>query len=179
MIFTESPLEGVYIVELERRQDNRGYFARAFCRREFMDHGLDPDIVQCNLSYNQFKGTLRGMHYQMVPHQEVKYIRCVSGRIYDVVVDLRENSSSYGKWFGIELGFENGKALYIPKGFAHGYLTLEDHSVVYYQTTEAYHPESERGLYYADETIGIEWPITENLILSEKDKSNRRLEQLR
>jgi dTDP-4-dehydrorhamnose 3,5-epimerase len=172
MKFTETPLKGAFIVDLEHIEDNRGFFARAFCRDEFIKRGLEPNIAQCNMSYNGRSGTLRGMHYQVAPHQEVKFVRCVFGRIFDVIVDLREESPTYAKWFGEELSSDNYKALYIPGGFAHGYLTLEDNSVVHYQVSEFYHPESERGLFYADTKIGIKWPYAGEMIISEKDGAN-------
>jgi dTDP-4-dehydrorhamnose 3,5-epimerase len=174
--FTETSLNGAYVVDIERRDDNRGYFARTFCKQEFSKYNLVSDVVQCNMAYNKSSGTLRGLHYQNYPHEEVKYVRCVVGKIFDVIVDLRTDSPTYLKWFGVVLSMKNARALYVPQGFAHGYLTLEDDSIIHYQTSEEYHPESERGIYYADETINIDWPASDKLIISDKDLQQPRVD---
>ena len=168
MIFTESPLPGAYVVELERHQDDRGFFARMYCAREFADHGLEPAVAQGNMSFSRRKGTLRGMHYQVAPAEETKLVRCVRGAIHDVIVDVREDSPTYLQHFGLELSAENRKALFVPRGFAHGCLTLEDDTEILYLVSEFYTPGHERGLRWDDPTLGIEWPsaVTE---VSDKD----------
>lgn len=170
MIFRETKLKGAYVVDINKLEDERGFFCRAWCKKEFNSIGLDTNLAQCNISFNEKKGTLRGLHFQKEPFGEVKFIRCVKGSFYDVIVDLREESSTFGEWVGYELNDTNCKALYIPKGFAHGYLTLEDNSIAFYQVTEFYKKESESGLLWSDPYINIDWPIKENLIISEKDK---------
>ena len=176
MIFTETKLKGAYVVELEPLQDERGFFARSFCQNEFEEHGLNPRIVQCNISYNKKKGTLRGMHYQAAPHEEAKIVSCIRGAIYDVIIDLRQNSPTHCQWFAVELTAHSSpltapyKMLYIPEGFAHGFQTLEDNTVVFYQMSEFYHPECARGVRWDDPAFGIEWPLP-NPILSAKDLS--------
>lgn len=172
MKFIDTPLAGLFVVELEKRNDERGYFARAFCRQVFAEHGIDFYVAQCSTSFNTMAGTLRGMHYQAPPHAEDKFVHCTAGEIFDVAVDVRSGSPTYGKWYGTNLSPENGKALFIPKGFAHGYLTLEDNSSIFYIVSAPYHPESERGLLYSDPVVGIEWPFLEQLIVSEKDRNN-------
>jgi dTDP-4-dehydrorhamnose 3,5-epimerase len=169
MIFTETRIKGVYIIEPELLPDERGFFARSFCKEEFRNHGLETDIVQCNISYNKKKGTLRGMHYQAPPFEEAKIVSCTKGSIYDVVVDLRKDSHTYCQWFAIELSERNFKMMYIPKGCAHGFQTLEDNSMVYYQMTEFFHPECARGVRWDDPALKIEWPIS-NLTISKKDQ---------
>jgi dTDP-4-dehydrorhamnose 3,5-epimerase len=170
MRFIETELKGAFIIELELLEDERGFFARSFCRREFKEHGLNPDVAQCNISYNKKKGTLRGMHYQVPPHEETKLVSCTKGAIYDVIIDLRPDSPTYCQWFAVELNTENYKMLYIPEGFAHGFQTLEDDTVVFYQMSEFYHSESARGLRWDDPTFGIEWPHSFPVI-SDKDKN--------
>lgn len=168
--FKSTFIENLYVIELETIEDTRGYFSRAWCKKEFQDFNLDNSLAQCNLSYNYKKGTIRGLHYQKEPFSEVKLVRCVKGKIFDVAVDLREESKTYGKWFGIELSDKNGKALYIPKGFAHGYETLEDDSIVFYQVSEYYTPNSEGGILWSDDILEIDWPIKDNIIISDKDQ---------
>ena len=168
MVFKETKLKGAYVIELELLKDERGFFTRSFCQKEFEEHGLSPRIVQCNISYNKRKGTLRGMHYQVAPHEEAKLVSCIRGAIYDVIIDLRSNSLTYCQWFAVELSPENYKMLYIPEGFAHGFQTLEDNTVVFYQMSEFYHPECARGVRWDDGAFGVEWPMDE-LILSDKD----------
>jgi dTDP-4-dehydrorhamnose 3,5-epimerase len=172
LIFTETPLQGAYIVDIAPARDSRGYFARAFCRGEFLAHGLDPEITQINMSFNPRAGTLRGLHYQSAPCEEAKLVRCSAGKIFDVIVDIREGSKTYAQWFAIELSPENGRSLYIPKDFAHGYLTLENDTTVLYNVSAAYSPEHSCGIYYADPAIGITWPEVTELIISEKDRVN-------
>ncbi|HLO89179.1 MAG TPA: dTDP-4-dehydrorhamnose 3,5-epimerase [Nostocaceae cyanobacterium] len=170
MIFTETPLKDAFIVDLEERQDHRGFFARTFCAHEFEAHGLKPIVAQCNLSFNYQKGTLRGMHYQIAPATETKLIRCVQGAIYDVIIDMRPDSPTFLSHFGIELTAENRRALYVPEMFAHGYQALTDGAEVLYQVGEFYRPGYERGLRYDDPFFNIEWPL-EVTEISEKDLS--------
>lgn len=158
------------MVELERLEDQRGFFARSFCAREFEAHGLDPYIAQCNVSHNVRKGTLRGMHYQAAPAAETKLVRCTRGAIYDVIIDLRPDSHSYCQWQSFELTAANGRAVYIPEGFAHGFQTLEDDSDVLYQMSEYYAPDHARGVLWDDLAFKIKWPV-DGPILSEKDRS--------
>lgn len=170
MIFNESKLPGSYIIEIEKKNDERGFFARNFCQHEFKNIGIDFNIVQSNISYNKNKGTLRGMHYQTSPHEEAKLVTCVKGAIHDVIVDLRADSPMYCKWFALELNSRNFTSLYIPRGFAHGFQTLEDDSVVFYQMSEFYYPESARGVRWDDSVFGIEWPEIKVKIISDKDR---------
>jgi dTDP-4-dehydrorhamnose 3,5-epimerase len=169
MIFTETKIKGVYLIEPELLNDERGFFSRTFCKDEFQKHGLETDIVQCNISYNKKKGTLRGMHYQVPPFEEVKIVSCTKGSIYDVVVDLRRDSPTYLHWHAEELSADSYRMLYIPKGCAHGFQTLKDNCVVYYQMSEYYHPECARGVRWNDPALGIVWSVPAGII-SEKDK---------
>ncbi|NLD50137.1 MAG: dTDP-4-dehydrorhamnose 3,5-epimerase [Clostridiaceae bacterium] len=177
MIFTQTQLPGAYIIDLECIIDERGFFARTWCKEEFMKHGLNPNLVQCNLSYNIKSGTLRGMHYQAAPYEEAKLVSCVSGSIYDVIIDLRETSPTFGQWHAFELSAVNHRMLYIPEGFAHGFQTLKDNTSVFYQMSEFYHPECVRGIRWDDPAFNIEWP-DKPIIISEKDKSCRAFEGL-
>lgn len=170
MIFSATPIDGVFVIEPEPIEDERGFFARVCCAREFAENGLDSHWVQCNIAHNRKRGVVRGLHRQIDPHAEIKLVRCTMGRLYDVIVDLRDGSPSRGQWFGIELSATNRKALYVPKGFAHGYQTLEDDTEVYYQVSAAYHPDAERGLRWDDPAIGIAWPIAEPEV-SERDRA--------
>jgi dTDP-4-dehydrorhamnose 3,5-epimerase len=158
MKFTETPLAGAYIIDLEKHGDERGYFARSWCQREFREHGLDDRLVQCNLSFNIRRGTLRGMHFQAHPYSEAKVVRCVRGSLYDVMIDLRPDSATFLDWAGFELTPENGTSLYIPRGFAHGFQTLEDNTEILYQMTEFYAPEYARGVRWNDPLFNIVWP---------------------
>lgn len=158
MKFTETRLKGAWLVEIQKIEDERGFFGRAWCKREFEEMGLNTGIKQLNTSHSRKKGTLRGLHYQTDPHQEVKFVRCTQGRIFDVMVDLRPDSPTFMQWDGYELSAENGRMLYVPERFATGFLTLEDDCGMYYTTTEFYAPESARGLRYSDPAFGIEWP---------------------
>lgn len=169
MKFTQTKLAGAFLVTPDLIDDERGFFCRAFCRKEFESNGLDPEIAQCNISYNRLRGTLRGMHYQVAPHQEVKLVRCTMGAVFDVIIDLRPGSRSYLNWYGCELSAENRRMLYVPKGFGHGYITLRDNTEVSYQVSEFHAKDSERGVRWNDPTFGIEWPIEPSLI-SDKDR---------
>tara|TARA_B100000959_G_C14861851_1_gene574599 strand:+ start:391 stop:921 length:531 start_codon:yes stop_codon:yes gene_type:complete len=171
VIFTQSALAGAYIIEPEPLKDDRGFFSRTFCVNEYTELGLNPHIVQCNISYNHIKGTVRGMHYQLAPHREVKVVRCTRGAIYDVIVDLRSDSTTYKQWVGVELTADNGKQLYVPTGFAHGYQTLEDSSEVSYQVSEFYSPQSEQGVRWNDPAFAITWPLKVHSI-SDKDMNH-------
>ena len=170
MIFTETILKNAYVIELEKREDHRGFFARTWDKKEFEEHNLNSNLVQCNVSFSKKCGTLRGMHYQKKPFEESKVIRCVKGKIFDVIIDLRSSSSTFKKWFGVELTEENYKMLYVPEGFAHGFQTLEDNSEIIYQVSEFYTPNSELGIHWNDPAFNITWPIEEKTI-TEKDNS--------
>jgi dTDP-4-dehydrorhamnose 3,5-epimerase len=172
MRFVQTPLPGVWLIEPERIADERGWFARTFDRDEFIEHGCNPDVVQCNASQNAARDTLRGMHYQAEPHGESKLVRCVRGSIFDVAVDLRPGSSSYRRWHGAELSAENGHALYIPAGFAHGFQTLSDECEVLYQMGTGYVAGAARGVRFDDPAFGIRWPEPHGaLVISERDAS--------
>lgn len=168
MKFTATPLAGAYVIDLKEIGDDRGFFARAFCADEFKEHGLVSDLVQMNLSFNHKAGTLRGLHYQRAPATEAKCIRCISGAIYDVIVDMREDSPTYLQHFGIELSAQNRTALYVPDMFAHAYLTLTDGVEALYSVSEFYTPGVEAGLRYDDPALGITWPH-EVAVISDKD----------
>lgn len=168
MIFTETDLQGSYVIELEKLKDKRGFFSRAWCQKEFDKHGLNPRIVQANLSYNVKKGTVRGMHYQVAPHEESKLVRCIQGAIFDVIIDLRPESPTYKNWIGVELSLENHRMLYVPEGFGHGFQSLVNHTEVFYQVSEFYTPGAERGARYNDPAFNITWPLDVDVI-SEKD----------
>ena len=170
MKLTNVSLPGTYLIELEPIVDERGFFARTWCAQEFKVHGLNPNLAQCSVSFNKHRGTLRGMHYQVEPHQEAKLIRCCSGAIYDVVLDLRPASPAYCKWFAVELTAENRKMLYVPEGVAHGFQTLTEGAEVLYQISESYWPESARGARWNDKLFGIEWPIRDPII-SPRDRA--------
>ena len=171
MIFTETTLKDAYIVEPEKYKDERGYFARVFCENEFKNIGLKLNMVQSNISLSQRKGTIRGLHYQADPYSEVKLIRCIRGSIFDVIIDLRPNSSTYKQWFGLELNSSRSQMLLIPENFAHGYQSLVDHTEIFYQVSEFYTPDAERGIRWDDSAFKIKWPEMDNPIISEKDKS--------
>jgi dTDP-4-dehydrorhamnose 3,5-epimerase len=170
MLFTETKLPGAYLVDLELREDERGFFSRSWCVDEFTKHGLNPQLVQCNVSFNKKQGTLRGMHYQVEPYPEAKLVRCTMGAIYDVIIDLRADSPTFKGWFAVELSAENRRALYIPEGLAHGFQTLTDNAEVFYQMSEFYHPECARGVRWDDPAFGVEWFFSAP-ILSTKDNS--------
>lgn len=168
MKFEGTRLPGAFVIGLEKREDERGFFSRTWCRREFAEHGLVSRIVQANLSYNRRRGTLRGLHYQIDPHSEVKVVRCSRGAIFDVVIDLRPGSPTYMQWVGVELRSDDYRMLYVPENFAHGFLTLEDDTEVVYQVSEFYAPEAERGIRYDDPAFDIRWPLAVSVI-SDKD----------
>jgi dTDP-4-dehydrorhamnose 3,5-epimerase len=168
MIFTETKIKGAFIIEPQLLRDERGCFARTFCKDEFEEYGLETDIVQCNISYNKKKGTLRGMHFQARPHEEAKIVSCTKGAIYDVILDLRKESGTCRQWVTIQLSAENFKMMYIPKGCAHGFQTLKDDTVVYYQMSEFFNPDYARGVRWDDPVFGIQWPKGKKII-SEKD----------
>lgn len=159
MTFTETALKGAFLVGLKKIEDDRGFFARGWCRDEFAAHGLNPDMVQLNVGFSHRRGTIRGLHYQAAPHQEAKFVRCTRGAIFDVIVDLRPESPTRGRWYGAELTADNGLMLYAPEGFAHGYLTLVDDTEAYYLTSCAYAPASARGVRYNDPAFAITWPL--------------------
>lgn len=171
MIFTKTNLEGAFVIDIEKKEDDRGFFARAFCANEFSTNNLDSKFVQANTSFNYKKGTLRGMHFQKSPYEEDKLVRCTKGSIIDAIIDLRKDSPTYKKWFGVELSEENRKSLYVPKGFAHGYMTLKDNTEVTYLVTQFYTPEADSGIKYNDPAFNIEWPMTP-VVISEKDSNH-------
>jgi len=168
VIFQETGLAGAVVLDLERKADDRGFFARTFCRQEFADAGLEALVEQCNLSYNHRAGTLRGMHFQVAPATEAKLVRCTAGAVLDVIVDLREGSSTWLQSFSVELSADNRRSLYVPPMFAHGYQTLVDGAEVSYQVSEAYTPGTERGLRHDDPRLGLSWPLPVTT-LSDKD----------
>ena len=170
MKFNKTPLEGAYTIDLEKRGDDRGFFARFFCEKEFGDAGLETQFVQINNSLTGKKGTLRGLHYQLPPAAEVKVVRCVRGALFDVIVDIRAGSPTFGKWFGAELSAENRTMMYVPRGFAHAFVTLTDDAEALYLVSAFYSPENERGVRFNDPAIGIEWPI-EPVEISDKDRN--------
>ncbi len=170
MKFNSTPFEGVYTIEIERIFDERGFFARSFCQKEFIKFGLNPNIKQCNISFNRKKGTLRGMHFQNPPFEEDKVVSCSRGAIYDVILDLRKTSNTYKQWISFELNEENNVFLYIPSGFAHGFQTLVDNAQVLYQMSEFYQPDYAQGVRYNDPMFPIQWPLDISVV-SEKDLS--------
>jgi dTDP-4-dehydrorhamnose 3,5-epimerase len=170
MIFRPAGIEGVWTMEIERLEDDRGFFARTWDGAEFVERGLNGRLAQCSISYNRLRGTLRGMHYQAPPHEEAKLVRCTAGAIFDVAVDLRPGSSTYCRWFGVELTAENRSALYVPEGCAHGFVTLTDDAEVAYQITEFYAPSVAAGVRWDDPAFGITWPI-EISVINERDAS--------
>lgn len=171
MIFHETGLSGAYLVELERRIDERGFFARSWCQREFAEQGLNSNLVQCNISFNKVRGTLRGLHFQVAPSEEAKLVRCTQGAIFDVIIDLRMNSPSFAKHYGVQLDAENRLMLFVPEGFAHGFQTIRDATEVFYQMSEFYVPEAApTGVRWNDPAFGIEWPIADP-VMNERDRS--------
>jgi dTDP-4-dehydrorhamnose 3,5-epimerase len=171
MIFVGMAIAGAYLLEMDRREDPRGFFARAFCRDTFARQGLSPEWAQANIGFSCRRGTLRGLHYQIEPRREVKMVRCVAGAIFDVLVDLRPASASFGQWLGVQLEAGDGRLLYVPEGCAHGYLTLADDTEVNYWVSQPYAPECERGVRWDDPSFAIDWPEVGPLIVSEKDRS--------
>lgn len=170
MKFTETALAGAYIIDIEQLPDERGFFARSWCQREFAAHGLNPNLVQCSISYNKTRGTLRGMHYQSKPHEEVKVVRCTLGAIYDVIVDLRPESSTFKQWVAVELSEENRRMIYVPPGVAHGFQSLVDDCEVFYQVSEFYAPDLSLSVRWDDPAFGIEWPTVVQRVISERDR---------
>ena len=170
MKFIETKLKGAFIITPDLIEDARGFLARTFCRREFENHGLNPNLVQCNTSFNIKKGTLRGMHYQIPPHAEAKLVHCTAGAIYDAIIDLRPESPTFNHWFAAELTENNHQMLYVPEGFAHGYQALEEQTEVFYQVSAFYHPASERGVRWNDPVFAMKWPLPATAI-STKDSS--------
>ena len=177
MIFKKLEFEGVFQIELEKIKDNRGFFVRSWDMQKFEENGLNSRLVQCNISFNKIKGTIRGLHFQKKPYEEAKFVRCVKGKVYEVFVDLRKNSKTFLKWGGIELDSKGVTCLYVPEGFALGFQTLEDNTELLYQMSEWYKPEFSGGIIWNDKKLEIEWPITMSII-SEKDLSLPNLEQV-
>jgi dTDP-4-dehydrorhamnose 3,5-epimerase len=170
MIFHDTKLAGVFEIEIEPMRDERGFFARSWCSEEFAKHGLNPVTVQCNVAFNEKKGTLRGLHYQAEPYPEAKLVRCTRGAIYDVIVDLRPKSLTFKKWIGVVLSAENRRMLYVPEGCGHGLLTLDDRTEVFYQMSEFYHPGLSRGVRWNDPAFQVEWPA-EPVVMSDRDRT--------
>lgn len=170
MIFKETTLPGAYVIEPEKIGDERGYFARIWCERELQQHGLKADLAQSNVGFSHRKGTLRGLHFQKPPYAEVKIVRCTRGAIFDVIVDLRPDSQTYKGWFGVELSDENSRMIYVPEGFAQGYITLTDNTEMNYHTSEFYNAEAASGVRYNDIAIGIRWPLIPSII-SQQDRN--------
>ena len=177
MIFTETPLAGAFVVDLERHHDDRGFFARSFCQEEFTAHGLAPEMVQGNVAFNRRSGTLRGLHFQFPPSAETKFVRCTRGRLFDVIVDLRPESPTYLRHFGVELAAGNGRGLYVPERFAHGYQVLEDDTEASYLVGQFYTPGAEGGLPYDDARLAIAWPLAATG-MSDKDRGWRPLAEV-
>ena len=177
MIFTEASLKGAYVLDLERKEDSRGFFARAFCQKEFQAHGLKPVIAQANVAFNLKKGTVRGMHFQYPPAAETKLVRCTRGAILDIIVDLRPESPTYLQHTAVELSEDNGRSLYVPERFAHGYQALRDKTETSYQVGEFYTPGTEGGLMYNDPRLKLKWPLPVTVI-SDKDNAWKLLEEI-
>ncbi|MDX2253608.1 MAG: dTDP-4-dehydrorhamnose 3,5-epimerase [Nitrospira sp.] len=169
MLFHQTPLQGCYVIEPELIRDHRGFFARVWCRQELEQHGLKAELMQSNIGRSVRKGTLRGLHFQIGTHAEVKIVRCTRGAMFDVVVDLRRESATYKRWFGIELTAENEKMIYVPEGFAQGYLTLSDNTEMNYHTSKLFNREAATGVRFDDPQFGIEWPI-EIAVMSQQDQ---------
>jgi len=170
MLFQKTPLAGCYVIEPQRIQDHRGFFTRVWCRKELEEQGLKAEVLQSNVGFSLRKGTLRGLHFQRPPHAEVKIVRCTRGAMFDVVVDLRPRSVTHGQWFGIELTEENGKMIYVPEGFAQGYVTLVDNTEMNYHTSKMFDRESATGVRFDDPAFGIQWPI-DCAVISDQDRS--------
>ena|ERR1051325_9298552 len=171
MVFNETKLKGAFVIELERKEDERGFFARTFCIDEFQARGLNARLIQCSVSFNKHRGTLRGMHWQDPPHAECKLVRVTRGAIYDVIIDLRRNSPTFRQHVAVELTADNGRELYVPEGFAHGFQTLENDTEVFYQMSAAYAPGLARGVRWNDPAFAIDWPAAETRIMNERDRS--------
>jgi dTDP-4-dehydrorhamnose 3,5-epimerase len=170
LILSETPLAGAFLLDIERIEDERGFFARTFCCDELRAHGLESNVAQCSVSFNHARGTLRGLHYQDAPHEEVKIVRCTRGAIWDVIVDLRRESGTYRRWTAVELTADNRRALYIPRGMAHGFITLSDDTEVFYMMANPYVAGAARGLRWDDPAFAIDWPIVPS-VMSERDRT--------
>lgn len=171
MIFKEAEIEGAYIIKLNKHEDERGFFARSYCEKEFKNEGISFRPVQANIGYSKNKYTLRGLHYQISPHAEAKLVRCVKGKLYDVIVDLRQDSGTYGEWTAVELDAQSHTMFYVPKGCAHGYQTLADETEISYMVSAFYEPDAERGIRWNDPSFDIQWYNTDDMIISEKDRN--------
>jgi dTDP-4-dehydrorhamnose 3,5-epimerase len=171
LILNETELTDAYIVDLEPIADSRGFFARAWCERELGEQGLETRIAQCNMSFNRRKGTIRGMHFQRPPHEEVKLIRCIRGALFDVIIDLRPESATYKNWIGVELSDDNRRALYVPKGFAHGFQTLVDNTETFYMVSAFYAADAGAGVRWDDPAFGIDWPLGQPTEISDNDRN--------
>lgn len=171
MRYHKTPLQGSYLIDLEKREDDRGFFARFFCSKEFEKENLEKEFVQVNTSFSKNKGTLRGIHYQLAPKGEAKLVRCIKGSLYDVIVDLRPESPTFKQWYGAELTAENRRMMYVPKGFGHAFITLEDDTEALYLVSEYYSPTHERGIRYDDPAFAISWPLIP-AVISDKDQSH-------
>ena len=169
MIFKELSIKGAFLIKMKKIEDERGFFMRAFCKNEFESAGLKSNFVQENIGFSLKRGTLRGMHFQKTPYAEVKLVQCTQGSLYDVIIDLRNESKTYKKWLGVELSENSYDLLYVPAGFAHGYITLKDNTELLYSTTEFYKPDYSTGARYDDPTLNIKWPI-EPIIISDNDQ---------
>ena len=177
MRFSETTLKGSYLIDLDLKEDERGFFARYFCEREFSEHGLNTRWLQINNSLSKEAGTFRGLHFQRPPHAEVKLVRCIQGAIWDVIVDLREGSETFGNWFGAELSAANRTMMYVPKGFAHGFVSLQQNSEIVYFVSDFYEPKAEQTLVWRDETVAIEWPL-KPVVISDKDERGQKLDDI-
>lgn len=175
MQFIKTPLSSAYLIELQKREDERGFFSRVYCEKEFQDLGLESKFVQVNNSLSMVPGTLRGLHYQLPPKEEVKLVRCIRGALFDVIIDVRKNSPTFGNWFGAELTAENRKMMYVPRGFAHGFISLKPETELLYFVSEFYSPEHECGVRWDDPGVQIRWPI-EPSVISDKDRLHPHLE---
>ncbi|HXQ73674.1 MAG TPA: dTDP-4-dehydrorhamnose 3,5-epimerase [Pyrinomonadaceae bacterium] len=171
IIFKETKLKGAFVIEPEKFEDLRGFFARSFSRQEFSDHGLRAEFIEAGISFNLRKHTVRGMHFQTTPNEQAKLVRCTRGAIFDVLIDLRHGSPTYKQWFAQELTAQNRLMLYIPEGCAHGFQTLEDETEVFYQLSQGYAPVSERGVRWNDPAFGIAWPVTDDVIMNDRDRN--------
>ena len=170
MKFIPTRLKGAFIIDVEPMEDERGFFARSWCVDEFIEHGLDPHLAQCSVSFNKKRGTLRGMHYQGAPHAETKVVRCTAGSIYDVIVDVRPDSDTFRQWISVELSAANRRMIYVPVGFAHGFQSLVEDSEVFYMVSAPYHPEFSRSVRWNDPQFAIEWPHEDERVISDRDR---------
>lgn len=171
IIFRETKLKGAFVIDPQRFEDERGFLARSFSAKEFEDHGLNPRIAECNISFSRKRYTVRGMHFQKPPHAQAKLVRCSKGAIYDVIIDLRPESPTFKQWIGEELTAENRRMLYVPEGFAHGFQTLEENTEVFYQISEFYTPQSEGGVRWNDPAFAIRWPASDGVTINDRDRN--------